>query len=67
LRCRSAVEIPRSASISGQNGFGSLPKSNQEERVVGGRFLKRILVGIRLTQVSPICSVWGWWKSIHVI
>jgi hypothetical protein len=26
-----------------------------------------ILVGIRLTQVSPICSVWGWWKSIHVI
>jgi len=24
-------------------------------------------VGILLTQVSPICSVWGWWKSIHVI
>ena len=21
-------------------------------------------VGIRLTQVGPICSVWEWWKSI---
>jgi hypothetical protein len=24
-------------------------------------------VGIRLTQVGPICSVWEWWKSIRVI
>src|SRR5450759_220778 len=24
-------------------------------------------VGIRLTQVGPICSVRGWWKSIRVI
>jgi len=24
-------------------------------------------VGIRLTQVAPICSIQGWWKNIHEI
>ena len=28
---------------------------------------KMIKVGIRLTQVGPICSVRAWWKSIRVI
>jgi hypothetical protein len=34
----------------------------------GGPFaLESMMVGIRLTQVGPICSVRGWWKSIRVI
>ena len=30
-------------------------------------YLESRQMGIRLTQVGPICSVWEWWKSIRVI
>jgi hypothetical protein len=39
--------------------------ANSSDSVFVG--LKNLKVGIRLTQVAPICSIQGWWKNIHEI
>jgi hypothetical protein len=68
LNCGSAIRLDAGASRSPCLREQS-PKPHFSRVQVSkvSLYLYLVVVGIRLTQVAPICSIQGWWKNTHEI